>query len=41
MLAVSIVSMIAVFLSGSKTFVKGYPMMLEVEPDEERVSAFD
>lgn len=36
MLAVSIVSMIAVFLSGSKTFVKGYPMMLEVEPDEER-----
>ena len=41
MLAVSIVSMLAVVLSGGNTFVKGYPMMLQVEPDEERVSSSD
>ena len=41
MLAVSIISMLAIFLSGSTTFVKGYPMMLEVEPEEERVSSMD
>jgi hypothetical protein len=37
----SVVSLLAIFLAGSMTQVKGYPMMLEVEDDGERVSPFD
>jgi len=36
MLFVSVVCMLAMFLTGSKSFVKGYPMMLEVENGDER-----
>jgi len=32
----SVVSLLAIFLAGSMTHVKGYPMMLEVEEDGER-----
>jgi hypothetical protein len=37
----SVVSLLAIFLAGSMTQVKGYPMMLEVEDDGERVSLID
>jgi len=32
----SVVSLLAIFLAGSITHVKGYPMMLKIEEDEER-----
>lgn len=35
-LFVSVISILAIFLGGSTTFVKGYPMMLEVESEDER-----
>jgi hypothetical protein len=35
----SVVSLLAIFLAGSVTNVKGFPMMMEVDEDEERVSS--
>lgn len=37
-LFVSVLSILAIFLGGRTTSVEGYPMMLEVEEDDERVS---
>ena len=37
----SVVSMLAIFLAENITYVKGYPMLMEILEDDERVSIFD
>ena len=39
----SVVALLAIFLAGSTTNVNvhGYPMMVEIDDDDERVSSFD